>query len=350
MNDQNVQNVQNVQNDQNVQTKKKFNIKAQKFSLTYDYVQIPFIEGETFFKGFGAYKKLLIAHEVGKETGMLHTHVAVWYVKVIHTTNEAFFDYNGYHPNIQKTEKWEAWVTYCIKDGNFKANFEVGQVNIVSLIDRVVGAKSAVEAVKENAKTLRDVVPIIQIYNNKGYTMDEDLLKELTNAQFKGWQQTLYDKLSNENNSRKIFWVHEPVGGVGKTYFCDMLEAKHMHEYLVIAATGSLRDIADVIRNWMDGGNLPKTILIDMPRTFEDRDSIYTVLESLKNGRLTCTKYKGATLRFRSPAVCVFSNWKPHTDKCSKDRWDISTIINDALVPAMLGEPDGRKIWEADDE
>lgn len=339
MNTENTENTKNTENTENTVSKKnpKFRIKGTKFALTYTYKTLEFVCTELFFKGILAYKKIIIAHETGEKTGMEHTHVGVWFTKEFNTTNERIFDIDGCHPNIQVCKKWDAWVTYCTKDGNYKANFEI--FKIAPLIDKIVESKSCIDAVKTCAKSLKDVVPIIQIYNNKGYVMDEDLKNELLNMEFRPWQNELYNKLTNESDRRKIFWIHEKIGNTGKTTFCDIMEVKNMHECIVIAATGSLRDIADIIRNWMDAGNTPKYVLIDLPRTFEDRDSIYTILESVKNGRLSCTKYKGTTLRFRSPSVCVFSNWAPVTSKCSADRWNIFTISRDgSLLPVTLRE------------
>jgi hypothetical protein len=100
---------------------------------------------------------------------------------------------------------------------------------------------------------------------------------------------------------------------------------------LTIASIGSLRDILYVVRNWMvKSGATPKIILFDIPRTFNDdkHNSIYTIIESIKNGRLTFTKYKGDTIHFYPPHVIVFSNWMPDISFLSKDRWVILKLIS----------------------
>lgn len=320
----------------------KFRITAKKIFITIkDHHDDEFIK---FIADKFPIKRYIYCNEKGdSEHGYNHTHAAIEFINKINIKDPRTFDYKGIHPDIQTIRSWDASVTYCMKEGTYKANFVIKEKpSLTAIIDNITKAPSVIDALKENASSLKDIVPIVQIYNNKGYMMPQDLLDELKQQKFNLWQQQLFDMLHNHNDRRCIFWLYEKVGGIGKTYFCDMLEAREMHETLVIAATGSLRDIADLIRNWMDGGNTPKYILIDLPRTFEDRESIYTVLESLKNGRLTCTKYKGATLRFRSPAVCVFSNWKPQVDKCSLDRWRILTVnsINDPLIPVTLGDKD----------
>jgi len=100
-------------------------------------------------------------------------------------------------------------------------------------------------------------------------------------------------------------------------------------EVIVLNNTGSVRDISDVIRNTMaTNGRAPSIILIDLPRDFEERHSIYTTIESLKNGRLTCTKYKGQNLLFCPPHIVVFSNWPPKVKLLSLDRWHIYNIHN----------------------
>jgi len=280
-------------------------------------------------------KEWIYCNEQGdSDDGYEHSHIAITFVKKVKLTNARVFDFNNQHPRIESCKKWPAAVTYCMKEGKYTANFDVTKFQGISaLVDKIVESKSAIEAVKSCANSLKEVIPIITIYNNKGYVMDEELKNELLNAEFRPWQATLFDMMLNENDRRKIHWVCETTGNTGKSYFCDIMEVKYMHECIIIAATGSLRDIADVIRNWMDQGNVPRYVLIDLPRTYEDRDSIYTILESLKNGRLTCTKYKGTTLRFKSPVVCVFSNFSPDLSKCSLDRWDLHTICNNELSP-----------------
>jgi hypothetical protein len=73
-----------------------------------------------------------------------------------------------------------------------------------------------------------------------------------------------------------------------------------------------------------------------------DRDSIYTLLESIKNGRLTCTKYSGTTLRFERPHIVVFANWTPQIELISRDRWNIKEIKNKKLTPYVANDFEDR--------
>lgn len=55
-------------------------------------------------------------------TGELpHIHFAIEFVNKLNTTNERWFDYDGFHPSIETARNWEACVNYCRErdnDGN----------------------------------------------------------------------------------------------------------------------------------------------------------------------------------------------------------------------------------------
>lgn len=68
--------------------------------------------------------KLLVAREL-HEDGMPHLHVYVTFKDRIRTNNMRAFDVLGKHPNVQTAKSPKHVIKYCLKDGNYKANFEV---------------------------------------------------------------------------------------------------------------------------------------------------------------------------------------------------------------------------------
>lgn len=305
----------------------KFRLSGKKVFLTYvGHIGARCIE---VLHNYSEIKQWIYAHEVG-DTGYMHTHVMVEFIKKLSSTNSRVFDVDHVHPNIATVRSWIASTRYIMKGGEYVSSFDTkNAIGMPALIDKITSQKNVIEAVKECATSLRDVIPIIQVYNNKTLLMDNRLCMFLESLSFLPWQEDLYSYIDGCPDRRRIHWVYEEIGNTGKTTFCDIVEYKRKGECLVLAGTGSMRDIGDVIRNWIETGNDPKIILIDLPRTLEERDSIYTILESIKNGRLTCTKYKGATLRFYPPNVVVFSNWAPNLTKMSQDRWMIHTLKDD---------------------
>jgi len=271
-----------------------------------------------------------------------HSHAAIEFKRKVDIKNARVFDFNGLHPNIETVRNWNNSVKYCMKEGTYDSNFDLSSFqSFACKINSIMECNTPLEAVQKCAKGFNEIMPIIQLHKLGGMEYDKELLDELLNATFDhAWQQSMHDALMVEADSRIIYWVYDESGNTGKTRFCDIMEARYLNRCLVMSSAGRASDIFDVIRNWMASGNRPEITLFDLPRTFEDRDSIYTILESIKNGRLTCTKYSGRTLRFRRPHVCVFANWLPQIEKVSLDRWRIFSLHDGSLSPVTLRRQD----------
>ena len=60
--------------------------------------------------------------------------------------------------------------------------------------------------------------------------------------------------------------------------------------------------------------------------------NLYRILEDIKDGQATASKYNNDTLRFKIPnTVMVFSNGYPKIKKLSRDRWRIYNANKDRL-------------------
>lgn len=337
---------------------RNFRLQSQRVFFTYKH-HIPFDKLYNFINGLYKISQYIICHEKGDEKhNYLHTHISVEFKKKIDVQDCRKFDYEFnneiIHPNIGTTRNWPASCIYCLKiwkkdptEKNWYSNFDVEDflkknkrnkcvkdLNIKELCKRINSYKSATETIENEANELGDVIPLMAIYNNKRREIDPKLVKyfQKWEQSMRKWQSDLYNIINSKSDRRKVYWIVDPIGGQGKTDFCTYVDTiKKKEECLTIACSGSLRDIADVVRNWVDQGAWPKIILIDLPRTFNDdkHNSIYTIIESIKNGRLTCTKYKGNTIQFYPPHVMVFSNWMPDTSFLSKDRWIILNLKSD---------------------
>lgn len=131
------------------------------------------------------------------------------------------------------------------------------------------------------------------------------------------WQRDLAAKLAGDPDKRKVMWYWEESGNVGKTRM-----AKHIcTEERVYYSTGGKH--ADILYAY-EG---ERVVIFDFPRSATDF-ICYTVIESLKNGIITQSKYESRTFRFEIPHVVVFANCLPDRTKLSDDRWDINHIFN----------------------
>lgn len=129
-----------------------------------------------------------------------------------------------------------------------------------------------------------------------------------------GWQTQLVADLGETPDCRKIIWIYDLKGNIGKTYF-----AKHYQEKQSYYITGG--KAADIFY----GYNYQPVVFFDFSRMKQEYVQ-YDVMESFKNGQFFSTKYESKMVRFNTPHVVVFSNFYPDTSKLSEDRWDIRQI------------------------
>ena len=65
--------------------------------------------------------------------------------------------------------------------------------------------------------------------------------------------------------------------------------------------------------------------------------NIYRVLEDIKDGAATTSKYDNKIIRFKTPnVVMVFSNKQPDLNSLSKDRWEVYTLHQTAWKVARI--------------
>lgn len=325
----------------------KFRINSSRIFFTYK----THIDYKNFIKKINKkypVVKWIACHEKADDDNPYkHSHLAIEFSKKIDVKNSRAFDYNDIHPHLGAIRSMAASIQYCLKEDNWEANFNVPEElekirknarsskergSISDLCERIASHNTAFEAIKAEATSLKEVLAIQTIFNAKNIDISPRLVERYQNSTLNDWQEELYNKIKHQPNpehDRKVYWVFDKKGNNGKSFFCTWVQIHRPSETIVLNNTGSVRDISDVIRNTMaSNGKDPSIILIDLPRTFEDRDSIYTTLESIKNGRLTCTKYSGKTLLFWPPHVIVFANWPPKLKAVSLDKWHIYNIHN----------------------
>jgi len=128
------------------------------------------------------------------------------------------------------------------------------------------------------------------------------------------WQQMVVDMLKEPVNDREIVWIYDEIGCKGKTALSKYLVVKYK---ALVITSGGTKDIAYLAKN-----KVPKIVIFNFARSKEDFVP-YEGIESLKDGLITSTKYTTETLVFDPPHVVVFANFRPNTEKLSKDRWNI---------------------------
>ena len=89
-------------------------------------------------------------------------------------------------------------------------------------------------------------------------------------------------------------------------------------------------------------------------RSVNDEEfNLYRILEDVKDGQATTSKYDNDNIRFKTPnTLMVFSNHYPKLQKLSRDRWQIFNInkdgLNDVTMQVMKIKKDGYNVQNVD--
>lgn len=135
-----------------------------------------------------------------------------------------------------------------------------------------------------------------------------------TAVSLRPWQCRVVELVSGEPDPRKIFFVVDEAGNVGKTYLGRFLLGAH--EAVQIIRAGKVADMALQYRI------TTKCLIVDVPREKQEHLQ-YSFLEMVKDGILASPKYQSETKMFKPPHVLVFMNHEPNMDALSADRYHI---------------------------
>jgi len=130
-----------------------------------------------------------------------------------------------------------------------------------------------------------------------------------------GWQSLLVEVLRQPIDRRKIHWYWSSGGNLGKSHF-----ANHYQPTTSTVITGGKH--ADIYYSLSTKIHKCDVVFFDYARTLAETIP-YSVMECLKNGRFTSSKYESRTLCFNPVHVVVFSNNAPDLNAMSIDRWNI---------------------------
>lgn len=150
------------------------------------------------------------------------------------------------------------------------------------------------------------------------------------------WQQKLSEILAGDIHQRRVYWIWDPNGNTGKSFFVRYLLGRE--DPTLFLSNGR----HDRIINAWQGESL---IIFDFPRDVvqERRGELsdrvpYAPIEQLKNG-VAWAGFAGARPMVRDiPNVVCFANFKPDFAKLSLDRWagGCFEIVDNDLVETII--------------
>lgn len=131
---------------------------------------------------------------------------------------------------------------------------------------------------------------------------------------------------------RKIYYVLDKIGGIGKTTWAKWMISKY-EDVCYISLTKS----SDIV---MAAQDYYKLYIIDICRSTGEF-APYNAIEQLKNGLIQDAKLKKEirTVNCAPPHIIILSNSVPNVHSLSKDRWMIYEIDRTNI-------PDGYCLWD----
>lgn len=133
------------------------------------------------------------------------------------------------------------------------------------------------------------------------------------------WQVTLKNVLEQEPDDRKIFFIVDPVGGRGKSWFIRWWSDLHPTETQVFKPA-KVTDIAHAVKTHT------RWFLFDVPRNGMQFLQ-YQVLEQMKDRIVFSPKYHSVSKHLLYvPHVVVFCNEQPDQNAMTNDRYHFFNI------------------------
>lgn len=303
-----------------------------------------------------------IAHESADPSHPYeHSHVVVNFGRKRDWTNSRFADFvldtpidgeDVIHPNIKailSDAHWRNCVRYLAKEDPENTALLTYKSEGLPCFEAVLACETEFEALRL-AQRWSEVPGIKSAWKSARRYKQLQAAKLVEDAEHKlasdtelaQWQKKFVGICANyiagkSDDTRSIYWVYDPAGACGKSFLSDHLERVWPHDCLAIALTKHCRssDIAQMIRERVNKSRAPKVVAFNVAKSLIPDDDTYTIIESLRDGRIASSKYKSTTLKFAPPLVLVLSNRPPNWDALVADRWRCTLLTwEDSREPA----------------
>lgn len=141
----------------------------------------------------------------------------------------------------------------------------------------------------------------------------------LVEGTLRGWQNELADILEGEADDRKVYFVVDPIGGSGKSWFIRYWLSNY-GELTQRLSIGKRDDLAYAI------DESKEYFLFDVPRS-QSEYLQYSILEQLKDRMVFSPKYSSRSkMLAKTPFVVVFMNEEPDYNKLTNDRYEVIRV------------------------
>ena len=145
-------------------------------------------------------------------------------------------------------------------------------------------------------------------------------------------------KFFDSPTERQVIWITDILGGKGKSFF-----QKYVVGYFGRSRVATL----DLRVKHANACNVLKKLPLTSINIFLFNDSrsvsgeeinLYRLLEDIKDGQATTSKYDNDNIQFKTPnTVMIFSNKYPNLKKLTNDRWLVLHPNKDGLKDFTAG-------------
>ena len=158
----------------------------------------------------------------------------------------------------------------------------------------------------------------------------------ILDVELRPWQQDAM-KYFESPTKRNVIWIYGRNGNEGKTWFQNYVQAFYgYHRVCKLDLRIKHANICNVLKKQTLG--TIDIFLFNDSRSVSGEDlNLYRILEDIKDGQATTSKYDNDNIRFKTPnTLMVFSNKYPDLKKLSKDRWILLHPNKDGLNIACM--------------
>ncbi|QJQ82548.1 replication initiator protein [Pea necrotic yellow dwarf alphasatellite 6] len=197
-------------------------------------------------------------------------------------------------------------INYCGKDeSRIDGPWEYGEV-----LKRGSNKRKVMDRYEEDPEAMKMEDPDLYLRCN-AKRLEKEFMSSSGLATLSDWQIELHEALMADADDRSIIWVYGPKGREGKSTFAKEL-IKRNYFYSPGGKTENILYLYSL--------DPERNCVFDFPRCNKDFIN-YSVIEMIKNGVFSSTKYRPVDIRVIKPRhVVIMCNELPDVTKISEDR------------------------------
>ena len=159
---------------------------------------------------------------------------------------------------------------------------------------------------------------------------------DITSVHLRPWQKQAL-QLIDEPSERQVIWITGRQGNEGKSWFQCYTESYFgFNRVARIDLRIKHANVCNVLKK-RSLGPIDIFLFDDARSVSGEEHNLYRILEDIKDGQATSSKYDNDNIRFKTPNnVMIFSNRYPQTRNLSRDRWIIYNANQDGLNNVTL--------------